>query len=343
MNTNQKDINWALIARCLSKEANEDESRQTQQWIEASEENNREFLKISGIWDDIQHLDRSDLFEPQAAFNKIKTKLETGTAQNNTQQKEKTVRLNKPLVSILKIAAFAIIFLAVGFVIYQQVLNINNRMIIVKTNDTEVKDVHLPDGTSVSLNSNSKIEYRADFENDVREVNLYGEGFFEVIPDKEKPFVVNLAQGKIKVLGTSFLARSHTLTEVVVVSGKVELSENRSLNNYFKPNKVTLEKGDKGILNEKTGQAVKTRNKDENYLSWKTKILTFSDTPLSEVAEKIEDVYKVEIKINNKKTREIPLSAKFDNRPVETVFKVIEKTCFVKIEHLGNNNYEIDQ
>ncbi len=341
MNTNQKDINWALIARYLSKEANEDEISQAEQWIEENEENKYEFSRISGIWNKTRHLDQAELFDSDTAFNKIKTKLETGTAQNNTQQKEKTVRLNKPLVSILKIAAFAIIFLAVGFVIYQQVLNINNQMIVVKTHDAEIKDVHLPDGTSVSLNSNSKIEYRREFDSDKREVNLKGEAFFDVTPDRQKQFIVNLAQGKIKVLGTSFLARSRDLSEVVVTSGKVELAEKRSFNNFFTPRKVTLEKGDKGVLNKKTGQALKATNNDENYLSWKTKILTFSDTPLSEVAEKIEDVYKVEIKINNKKVNNIRLSAKFTNNPVQTVFQVIEKTCFVKVDSLHNNVYVI--
>src|SRR5690606_36912085 len=51
--------------------------------------------------------------------------------------------------------------------------------------------LHLPDGSVVFLNSDSKLYIPSDFNRDTRDVKLLGEGYFEVAHNQKKPFLVH--------------------------------------------------------------------------------------------------------------------------------------------------------
>lgn len=98
----------------------------------------------------------------------------------------------------------------------------------------------LADGTSVWLNSNTKFNYPSVFTEKQREVELDGEAYFEVSPDKDKPFSVHTSKGAIKVLGTHFNLEAYSNTDVLRTSlfeGKVQvkLKGNKI---YLKPNQM---------------------------------------------------------------------------------------------------------
>jgi transmembrane sensor len=69
--------------------------------------------------------------------------------------------------------------------------------------------IQLPDGTQVWLNADSKLEYNENFNVKLREVKLSGEAFFDVVKNKDKPFVIHTSQMDVKVLGTAFNVRSY--------------------------------------------------------------------------------------------------------------------------------------
>lgn len=64
--------------------------------------------------------------------------------------------------------------------------------------------VTLPDGSEVWLNSASSIRFPVVFSKDKREIELAGEGYFEVKEDKTRPFIVKTKTLDITVLGTGF-------------------------------------------------------------------------------------------------------------------------------------------
>ena len=64
--------------------------------------------------------------------------------------------------------------------------------------------VVLPDGTIVWLNAESSLYFPTSFTGAKREVEMTGEGYFEVAKNDAQPFVVKAGQMKIKVLGTHF-------------------------------------------------------------------------------------------------------------------------------------------
>ena len=62
----------------------------------------------------------------------------------------------------------------------------------------------LPDGSKVSLNAGSSLRFPTYFSGGSREVDLLGEGYFEVAKNLNLPFRVHVEGMAVEVLGTSF-------------------------------------------------------------------------------------------------------------------------------------------
>lgn len=88
--------------------------------------------------------------------------------------------------------------------------------------------VKLNDGTEVSLEPNSEIQYPESF-GSIREVYLKGEAFFDVKRDTAHPFVVYSNEVVTRVLGTSFIVKAYEGSKDITVSvktGRVSVSKN---------------------------------------------------------------------------------------------------------------------
>ena len=72
-------------------------------------------------------------------------------------------------------------------------------------------DLVLSDGSRVKLNAGSTIKYPIQFiQGRSREVEIWGEAYFDVTTDKEHPFLVNANNIQVKVLGTKFNVSSYS-------------------------------------------------------------------------------------------------------------------------------------
>ncbi len=212
-------------------------------------------------------------------------------------------------------------------------------------NGSYKKDIFLPDGSKVVLESGSTLRYPQHFDMDSRVVYLDGSGFFDVTKDSERPFLVYSGTVLTRVLGTSFSIKAIAETggtEVAVVTGKVMVAKAR-------PETQT------GILTESENRIVLTPNKKvtffndsdhyvtglvenplivanrEEYL--KPGAFNFDEAPLTEVLEKLEKAYGVEITLSNDSMLECPVTA-----------DLTSDSLYGKIEIIGavlNAAYEI--
>ncbi len=124
-------------------------------------------------------------------------------------------------------------------------------MVSVCTNANDVKNVILPDGTSVWLNNNSELSYPKEFTNIAREVRLKGEGYFNVVRKPHLPFIVHNEDQDIRVLGTVFYASNSPAKHEYIVSlikGSVEV------NNNISNDRVILLPGQRAIANDQDGE-----------------------------------------------------------------------------------------
>ena len=210
------------------------------------------------------------------------------------------------------------------------------KMLEITSVDQVLNTFRLPDGTLVSLNSNTKVEYPQQFGNKTREVTIEGEAFFEVKPDKDKPFIIHAGKAQIKVLGTSFSVSAYPETksvEVIVQTGKVEIKHQVSPK-ASQTDELILIPGDKGTLAYSSNTLLKTANQDPNFLAWKTHVLIFKATSLSEVIENIEKVYKVNIRVADPTLNKRLLTVQFNNYSLDFVLKIIETTYKIDVKEV---------
>lgn len=206
----------------------------------------------------------------------------------------------------------------------------------IKATDQILSTCTLPDGTLVSLNNNTIIKYPKKFGSKTREVSIEGEAFFEVKPNKRKPFIIHAGKAQIKVLGTSFNVSAYPETksvEVIVETGKVQVLN--KMTETRQTNELILTPGDKGTLVYSSNSLLKTTNQNPNFLAWKTRNLIFKATSLDEVIRNLEKVYKVHIRLDDPKLNGLLLTAQFNNYPLEFILKVIETTFQIEAQNVN--------
>ncbi len=221
----------------------------------------------------------------------------------------------------MRVAASLVLLVLFGLLLYHRYTptpqpQVAVREIIEKQNPNGIKtQLRLPDGTKVWLNSGSKLTYPSHFANDSRNVELVGEAFFDVVENKNKPFVVHTPYFTTTVLGTSFSvqATENTLPRVSLVEGKVKVSK-------LGHDKI-INPGQQVVLDE--GKMVLRKFSYAEEVGWKDGILFFKDNNHQEVFEKLERWYGVNIQYD----KEIKLSSRYSgqhqNQTLKTVLKGI--------------------
>lgn len=170
--------------------------------------------------------------------------------------------------------------------------------------------VSLSDGTTVVLNSGSKLVFPADFVEKVREVYLVGEGYFEVSKNPQRPFVVKTDKINIQVLGTKFNISAYAdekETSTVLVEGSVSVSLNgKLLNNAAK--KLIPNQG--YFYSSETSMPEIKQVDVADYTSWKDGLFRFKDQPLRNVILRVCKYYNKSILVEGDKLPETLISGK---------------------------------
>lgn len=153
--------------------------------------------------------------------------------------------------------------------------------------------VTLEDGTRVSLNAASRLEYPALFARGERRVKLEGEALFEVRHDGDRPFVVETFASEVEVLGTRFSVDAdaeHARFSATLLDGSVVV---RSL--FAPAQTITMQPYERVSL--VGGELCKERVEDFRELLWTEGIVYFSQMPFDELMRRLERSYNVRIVI----------------------------------------------
>jgi transmembrane sensor len=199
---------------------------------------------------------------------------------------------------------------------------------MVKTTEIGMRStIILSDGTLVRLNENSRLEFPEMFESNVRAVNLYGEAYFDVTHDAEKPFKVISNQTEVTVLGTIFNINTFQAPEVTVASGSVKVADILSKEN------VILTPGQQAILRET--DIIVTQVNPEFYTGWHTRKLQFNSMPAEEVFKVLERAYGVTIALDkHSKKVDCLITGRYEGERIETLMK--------GLTHILDFTYETD-
>lgn len=322
------DKKWELIAKSIYDEnsliTSEEQSDAIEELLPDSSERNQ-LLDITRKVDVYFDLKK---YSVESAWEKVERQIRK---QQSTKSGMRLLFLNP----VFRVAAAIIVAALLTFSGYEAFFKSSvGEMVEITAASQVLKTVMLPDGTLVSLNSDTKLSYPQKFSGKTREVSFEGEAFFEVKPDKNKPFIIHAGQAQIKVLGTSFNVSAYPqteLVEVVVETGRVQVSEQTT--KTAKTNELILTPGDKGTLVYSSHSLHKTANQNPNYLAWKTRILTFKATSLTEVIGELEKVYKVNIRLADQELGGLMLTAQFNDYSLDFILKVIENTFRIEVQN----------
>jgi len=217
--------------------------------------------------------------------------------------------------------------------------------LVYTTSFGEKKTVWLADSTKVILNARSTLKTNADYGVNSREVYLTGEALFDVTHNAQKPFVVNMNQFEVKVLGTLFNVKAYPedkIQETSLIRGKVQVIFKNGDNNsiYLNPNEKAIipNKDDGGgIIKIKDGRdqplllaptiaALTINSKDSTIAetSWVYDRLDIYDKTFSQIRPDLERLYNVNIDFEDKKVANYRFSATFEKETIEQVLQALQ-------------------
>lgn len=183
----------------------------------------------------------------------------------------------------------------------------------------------LPDGTKVWLNQESKMIYPHRFAGGVRTVRLTGEGYFDVAPDKKKPFVVEARGMAVKAVGTSFNVKAYadgSNFETTLESGQVTVL--RHITERSQPEICRMEPGEHFVFNEMTKEYTLKAEDPSRYVLWKEGKLVFKDDYLDQVAERLSRWYHVKVTLKDTGLKSLTYTGTFIDETLDQVLEMME-------------------
>lgn len=152
----------------------------------------------------------------------------------------------------------------------------------------------LTDGTKVWLNAASKLIYDVNFVGGVRKVELEGEAYFEVAPNKEKPFVVYSRNQQVRVLGTHFNVRAYgeNRTTTTLMEGRVEVATHTRA--------YTLKPGQSSVVTWGGADIEISPAMMYKVNAWRNSEFGFYDASLEEIGRELSRWYGVDVQVVGK-------------------------------------------
>ncbi|HEY4936399.1 MAG TPA: FecR family protein [Puia sp.] len=371
-----QDHIWNLIAKKLSGEGNEEELGELEHLLRENPELHYSLQAITDLWfSDFQF----DQHEAQEAFKRHIERMQDLKIDFRYQQEEEesasktSLRKNRFILWPALAVAITIGALFFGARLFRS--NIPASLNVTKGGEKTVSQIStkngsktnliLPDGTKVWLNAGSSLSYDSSYGRNIREVALSGEAFFDVVKNKEKPFIIHASKINIKVLGTEFNVRSYPTdktTEASLIRGSIEVTFKDKPNKkiILKPNEKIVVDNDLTLenipgnplldrskkINKVPGMAIKNLTYEYKTgaiieTSWVENKLIFQDESFEEIARQLERWYGVSIIFKNNQLKENHLTGSFKNETIRQALDALKFTASFKYEIDNNNNVTI--
>jgi transmembrane sensor len=325
-------IDRKLIVRLLTGNTSDKENNAFSQ--KSQQQHVRFHNQLRTIWQKAEPKTiAADTFDIDAAWNALNARIESSNEEQILVNGPVTRRLTTALYTITRIAAVLIIAFGVF-----QLVRPGSKIKTISSGSSVALPVALSDGSVIHLNRNSSVKFPEIFGKTKRDVYFWGEAFFNIAADKTKPFVIEVGETRVKVVGTSFDVKADPGSdriEVVVNSGKVLFYTISG--NSGKDDRVFLEPGDKGVYFKATHSFSKFRNNNPNFLSWKTGILTFRETGLTDVLNALNQKFGANFVIRNDELKQLRLTARFDNESLDSVLDDLRLVFDIDIQKSGKD------
>jgi transmembrane sensor len=297
-----------LIIKYLVGEAELHEIIMMDDWRKSDPENERQFQSFKTIWDESIHVKNVEDFNTYKAWNQVKQKI-------NNKQQTKVVNFNFRWMA----AASVVILLGIGLWFFNQTQK-EVYSAAYHSSQNDIQKITLQDGSKVTL-KNGSFKYTTTRFSDKRQIQMdSGTAFFDVAPDKSKPFEITSNNVSITVVGTSFeVVSNKNFTSVNVLEGTV----------IFKTpvGKQTLTAGMGANYDHQKAALSGMDVHDKNEMAYHTGILKFNNQRLEDVISDLNKFQnRYEIIIENADIKDCLLTSTFNNEKLEDIIQVITAT-----------------
>lgn len=189
----------------------------------------------------------------------------------------------------------------------------------------------LSDSTEIYLNADTWLKYPVSFQGKERRVYLSGEAYFKVKRNENRPFIVEMPQLEVEVLGTTFGMRAYedeNDIQTTLESGKVVVRAAGQSENLV-PDKQAL-------FNKTTGK-IKVRDVNVDlYLAWAKGRLMYDNCPLEKILSDLGRWYAFDVLYSQDELRSYKFSLNMKKHEAFTqVLELIEKTGDVQFDIKG--------
>jgi transmembrane sensor len=193
-----------------------------------------------------------------------------------------------------------------------------------------LRDIRLPDGSTLTLDADSIAVGR--FGSDQRTIELQqGRAFFDVMPDKARPFTVTAAGRSIVAVGTRFDV--NLLQEglmVTLLNGKVAVTAlNRTERVMLEPGQQYIERVGKAMIRS-LGPAI------DNVVAWRVGLINFDDQPLAEAVAMMNRYSSEEIVVDDPSIAALRVSGQFHATDAQRFAATLAEMHHLRVTHTGN-------
>lgn len=268
-------------------------------------------------------------------YANVLARIDTG-GMRTASKKVKMHALPHRRSRLMLIAGAAAVLLLLGAVFTWLWLD-NNQENIIITAGSEQKTFELPDGSVVTINPNSSLRFKSQWnKKEDRVVRLQGEAFFEVAkkPETKQKFQVVTSDLTVEVLGTIFHINSQAeQTSVYLKEGKIAFSlkeQPKQVKTMTPGERLTFSAKDKKIRldHSETASAPAT--------SWKDGTLIFDKTPLADILQEIEAIYSIEFQVADTMNYQRKFDGGLPMRELEIAIPILEHVLQLEIDKENN-------
>ena len=238
----------------------------------------------------------------------------------------------------LRGAAAALLCLAAGAAWWasrKQPQEVQRPTLAKTTAPTKVHTIHLPDGSTVVLNTESRLDYPTAFTGKTREVYLSGEGYFDIRSVAGQPFLVHTGKLTTRVLGTAFDIKAYPgdgTIDITVTKGKVQvLNEQRNLGTLV---------ANQQIHYVPSTEAVRQLRVDpQPIVAWKPSEIFYDNITMDSAARNLEQRFGVTVTFHNDALRACRVTATFS--PEDGLDEILTVLCGVTASTYTERGKEI--
>ena len=277
-----------IFHKILNDTASEDEKIEFFNSIENDDEKKEEFFRYKNLYVISSFSDSRYQKLQEESFSRFWSKTLVNRTRNLTLQWTK--------YAAIFILASSLGFLTNYLISTPKTITADNH-IEYSSEKGSVSTIKLNDGSSIWLSSGTKLVIDQNKKGETI-AKLNGEAYFDLIPNPNRKFVVDLGLFKIKDIGTTFNVRAYESEKIVsttLINGKIDMI--KETGETF----LTVKPGDYAQYNKNTSEVTVGQQDPSLVTAWKDGRFVFIDQPLSEICKELEQWYNIEIQIEDQK------------------------------------------